>query len=322
MIYPTKYTFLLPAYKAKFLAESLESIKNQTHKDFLCIVSDDCSPENLKSTYDEVVGTDSRFTYRRNDENMGGKSLVSHWNFLVETCETEFFIMASDDDMYASNFLEEINVLTKKYADVNIFRGRTRMIDAEGEVTWQDCLIDEYTTQIEFLRHFFIGNCSKNLGQYVFRTKELKTKGGFYDLPLAWGSDDATAIIMSESGICHTPSIDFSFRMSGLNISSTGSPTVLKEKTRGRYIFVSFLFSYIEKLKTGNLTKYQKTLISKVSEHALCSNYVSSLVYGAELRAFKDMIPYYQLLDKIGFFNGKLDKLHFFWTWLKAYKTR
>ena len=29
-----KYTFLLPAYKAKYLKEALDSIKNQTYTDF------------------------------------------------------------------------------------------------------------------------------------------------------------------------------------------------------------------------------------------------------------------------------------------------
>lgn len=73
----SKYTFLLPAYKARYFAEALESIKNQTFADFNCIVSDDCSPEDLKAIFDEKVGSDSRFTYRRNEANMGSESLVA-----------------------------------------------------------------------------------------------------------------------------------------------------------------------------------------------------------------------------------------------------
>ena len=37
-----KYTFLLPAYKAKYLDKALDSIKRQTFVDFQVIVSDDC----------------------------------------------------------------------------------------------------------------------------------------------------------------------------------------------------------------------------------------------------------------------------------------
>ena len=46
-----KYTFLLPAYKPDFLEVALRSIKSQTLKDFNVLVSDDCSPHDLKSIY-------------------------------------------------------------------------------------------------------------------------------------------------------------------------------------------------------------------------------------------------------------------------------
>ena len=39
-----KYTFLLPAFKATYFREALESIKNQTYRDFKVIVSDDYEP--------------------------------------------------------------------------------------------------------------------------------------------------------------------------------------------------------------------------------------------------------------------------------------
>ena len=96
----TKYTFLLPAYKPYFLAEALESIKEQTNTDFKVIVSDDCSPHDLESIFEKTCGDDQRFSFRRNKENMGGKSLVSHWNLLVDMCETEYFIMSTDYNVY------------------------------------------------------------------------------------------------------------------------------------------------------------------------------------------------------------------------------
>ena len=46
-----KYSFLLPAYKPDFLEVALRSIKSQTFSDFKVLVSDDCSPHDLKSIY-------------------------------------------------------------------------------------------------------------------------------------------------------------------------------------------------------------------------------------------------------------------------------
>ena len=97
-----KYTFLLPAYKVKFLEKALNSIINQTYSDFKVIVSDDCSPENIKAIVDKF--SDERISYRRNSCNIGSKSLVSHWNLLLDLCDTEYFILASDDDVYEKEF--------------------------------------------------------------------------------------------------------------------------------------------------------------------------------------------------------------------------
>ena len=126
-----KYTFLLPAYKFRFFEEAICSIKNQNYKDFICIVSDDCSPEKLKFVFDKTVGNDSRFIYRRNEENMGGKSLVSHWNLLVNLCNTDYLVMASDDDIYAPSFLAEIDVLVNKYPEIDVFRAKAKRIEDE-----------------------------------------------------------------------------------------------------------------------------------------------------------------------------------------------
>lgn len=51
----TKYTFLLPAYKPDFFEVALRSIKSQTYSDFKVLVSDDCSPHDLKSIYKRCV---------------------------------------------------------------------------------------------------------------------------------------------------------------------------------------------------------------------------------------------------------------------------
>ncbi len=71
-----RYTFLLPAYKALFLDETLKSIISQTYTDFNVLISDDCSPENFEVICKPYL-EDARFTYRRNERNMGSISLVS-----------------------------------------------------------------------------------------------------------------------------------------------------------------------------------------------------------------------------------------------------
>ena len=316
-----KYTFLLPAFKGKYLDEMLKSIKAQTYTDFKVLISDDCSPEDLRSICEPYL-SDPRFSYRRNEENMGSKSLVSHWNLLVDMCDTEYLIMASDDDVYEPQFLAEIDALVQKYPNVDLFRGRVKKIDGEGDVLLQDMIMGEYQSQMDFLFYFFHYDILKCIANYVFKTSALRAKGRFFDLPLAWGSDDATVIKLSENGICNTSSLSFLFRSSGINISTTGGLRVIREKTREIYIYIRFLEDYLATLKSRLVSKKdieQYRLIEKSSKERF---YIQSIIYGSQLAPFKEMMKYYRYLSERNLFTGKLDKIHFFWSWIKAYNTR
>ena len=318
----TKYTFLLPAYKGRFLDEMLRSIQGQTYNDFKVIISDDCSPEDLRSICEPYL-TDPRFAYRRNEENMGSKSLVSHWNLLVNMCDTDYLIMASDDDVYAPYFLDEIERLTVKYPEVDLFRARVNIIDGLGEIVEKDMLLEEYQEQLDFL-YFFMGTYTlKCVSNFVYKTWPLKNKGGFFDLPLAWGSDNLTAILLSENGVGNTPSICFSFRSSGINISTAINLKNIREKTRARYVYMQNLEPYILGLSSKiKNSRREKELYEKIKDMMYKGFCVRKMAENCEKCAFGDMMRYYKYLKRIEYFTGKLDRIHFIWSWLRAYKTR
>ena len=77
-----KYTFLVPAFKPAFFDIAIGSMLSQSFEDFNIIISNDCSPYDLKSIVDRYK--DIRITYRENPTNIGGYRLVDHWNKLVE----------------------------------------------------------------------------------------------------------------------------------------------------------------------------------------------------------------------------------------------
>ena len=69
-------SFILPAWKARFLKEAVGSIVAQTSPDWELVVVDDCSPEPLG----EIMAAfdDPRIRYFRNEINLGGQNLVSY----------------------------------------------------------------------------------------------------------------------------------------------------------------------------------------------------------------------------------------------------
>ncbi len=83
-----------------------------------------------------------------------------------------------------------------------------------------------------------------------------------------------------------------------------------------------FLEDYLVQVKSRLNTKNEKENY-RVIEHDLREGfYIESLFYGAQLSSYNDMKMYYHYLDSHGYFQGKLDKIHFFWSWFRAYKTR
>lgn len=292
------YTFLLPAYKARFFEETLRCIKNQTYKEFKCLVSDDCSPDDIKSIFDRTVGDDARFVYRRNEENMGSKSLVSHWNLLIKLCNTDYMIMASDDDIYDPNFLAEIDVLVNKYPEIDVFRAKAKRIE-DTFVLDEDGDMPELLSLEDFLLYFGKKPMVHCLANYVFKTTALNGIGGFPDFPKAGYSDAAVAMVLAKNGIVITKSVLFSFRMSKENLSSTnGYNKYSEEGIKGCVMFADWY-----KENVGSYIVHS-TNIHEISEAHY--NHVVGVAqyFMARLPLFK-AIKYYLKLRARGYMNWK-----------------
>ena len=240
-----KYTFLLPAFKGEYLDEMLKSIKAQKYTDFKVVISDDCSPEDLRSICEPYL-SDPRFTYRRNEENMGSKSLVSHWNMLVDMCDTLYLIMASDDDVYEPQFLEEIDALVQKYPDVDMFRARSSDINHLGEREKTEPQLKELLSHEEFTLHLYDPSAVGGEAAYCYRTKTLVEKGKVVEFPLAWFSDDATNIMMSVRGCAMTKEPLFNFRRTGIQITGQwGNPSICTEKVKATLLFYKWMNAFL-----------------------------------------------------------------------------
>lgn len=275
-----KYSFLLPAYKGAFLKEALEAIQAQTFEDFEVIVSDDCSPEPVHDIVYPFL-SDGRFTYRRNEARIGAEALTSHWNLLLGICKAPYVIVAGDDDVYDTHFLEEIDKRVLQYPEVNLFRARLDKIDKDGIVTEREEPFEAYQDSSQFVFDLFNGRHLYAIGQYVFNTDYLKKAGGFFCLPLAWFSDDATAIITSNRGVVHSSSVLFHARNSGLNISNQpDSIAFMRLKAVSIESFFKWFKSYI---KTITRTRPERRLLCKQCRH-YCYGRLLNIFYGLPAR--------------------------------------
>jgi len=98
------FSILLPAYKsAGIIGETIESILNQTIKDFELIVVDDKSPDDTVRVVEGYQKKDPRIKLFRNEENLGySKNLEKCRNLAIG----EYIYLMGNDDILSRHALE------------------------------------------------------------------------------------------------------------------------------------------------------------------------------------------------------------------------
>ncbi|GEM68186.1 hypothetical protein SMI01S_17920 [Sphingobacterium mizutaii NBRC 14946 = DSM 11724] len=218
-------SFILPAYKSKFLNLAIESILNQDYSDFELVIIDDNSPENLF----EIVSKfkDERIKYYRNQENIGGNDLVKQWNKCLEYANGDYLVLASDDDIYDKTFLSTGMKLISKYPKVDIIRSRVKLINEEGETIGIDGILEENCSQIEFVYAWLNGGFTVCMANYIMKTEAIRSIQ-FIQQPFAFGTDIITVFLLAKNGLANYKEMLFCFRFSQIHLSSDNSKMPVK----------------------------------------------------------------------------------------------
>ena len=83
-----KFSIAIPAYKGKYLQETIDSVLAQTCKNYEVVIVNDSSPYNLDNIINRY--SDSRIRYFKNERNCGAKDVVDNWyKVLKPKWETE-----------------------------------------------------------------------------------------------------------------------------------------------------------------------------------------------------------------------------------------
>lgn len=225
-----KFSILIPAYKRKYLYECIDSCLKQSHSDFELIVVDDASPENLKSVINEF--SDTRLHYFRNEKNCGAINVVDNWNICLSHAVGDYVICIGDDDKLLPLCLEEYSKLIDKYPEIGLLHGWTEIINEKSEVARLTTHRCEYESVISLMWHRQYAYQQQFIGDFCFQREWLVKKGGFYKLPLAWGSDDISAFIgAAKNGVANTQVPVFQYRVNSQTISNTGNIEIKMEAT-------------------------------------------------------------------------------------------
>ena len=115
----------------ELFSKQVESIIQQTHKNLICIINDDCSDEIIFSEICKIVSKDERFKVSKNSSNLG-----FYYNF--EKCLTltpknsDFVGFCDQDDFWHEDKIAK--TLKKFDSDTNLVYSDMNIIDRNGKI--------------------------------------------------------------------------------------------------------------------------------------------------------------------------------------------
>lgn len=138
---------LFPTYNTReeYLREAIESVLNQTFRDFEFIIVDDCSPdanvERVVKSYD-----DPRIRYYRNEKNLG---ISETRNRLIDLAAGEYLAVMDHDDVSLPERFEKEAAYLDAHPDVGVL-GTAHMEIPSGKVVVPPRTNDEIEERLMF----------------------------------------------------------------------------------------------------------------------------------------------------------------------------
>jgi glycosyltransferase involved in cell wall biosynthesis len=128
-----KISVILPVYNGeRYLSDSIESVLNQTCKDFEFIIVDDCSTDNTAIIAQEYARSHSNVTYIKNDTNL---KLPETLNSGFSVATGEYWTWTSCDNVYLPNAFERLLNALEQDDKIGLVYSSMHLIDETSQVT-------------------------------------------------------------------------------------------------------------------------------------------------------------------------------------------
>ena len=120
----------MPSYNhEKYISESIESVLNQSFKDFELIILDDCSKDNSQDIITTYQKKDARIRALFHKKNMG---IAKTANDLLAEAKGKYVAFTSSDDVWEKSKLEKQLVILDR-DDSLIVWSEGEIIDSESK---------------------------------------------------------------------------------------------------------------------------------------------------------------------------------------------
>ena len=305
-----KVDILLTTYNSKieYLKMQIDSILNQTYKDFKLIISDDCSTkEEVKEVLKEYEQKDNRIKIYFQPQNLG---YTKNFEFVLTKSTADYIAFSDHDDIWYPNKIEEsLKILKEK--NVDLVYCDAKQIDENGKTLHESylryknmpILNENYQKEIlPFSRHIAIG-CSQ---LFTKRVKDLMLSFSENTMAHDWHS---LYIANALNGVYCIDKPLFEYRLHGNNAfggrSFKQNVKIWKEKNgKGYKSYLKYRHRAItETYLAGVLMceEYRERISEYIKMHFKEIKQNNQDNFNKQLKIEKDIIKYFENAQKSKF---------------------
>lgn len=177
-----KFSIIIPVYNtANYILKCLDSVYNQTFKDYEIIVINDGSTDNSHNIINE-----NKKKYNIKYFKIDNQGLSAARNYGIQNASGEYLIFLDSDDFIENKLLEKINYEVQNNISLDVIRYQIRLVDEKyqliktyNEKSFSNCNgIDAFTKITKY--QFVELACCYAIKRSYFLEKKFKFAKGMY----------------------------------------------------------------------------------------------------------------------------------------------
>lgn len=235
-----KYTILVVTYnRSEFIKKCLDSIFNQTYKNFDLVVVDDGSTDNTREIIDEYRKTYKFRYYYKKNTGVGDTR-----NYAISKVKTKYFMFVDSDDYIENDILEKCS----KFDDYDLLCFRGYKVSETGKVMenldkeeFYDCDGSDTLKSLIKKNSLFLIPWGYIYNIDVFKKNKLEYEKDYVmeDLGLT------PIIILNSKRVISINSYGYYYVQSNESIMRTSNQNKIDLKTNSMLFHVDNLYKYI-----------------------------------------------------------------------------
>lgn len=119
---------------AKTISRALDSLLMQTFPDFELIISDNVSTDNTPRICAQYAEKDPRIRYIRQEKSL---SAAENQTFVLRSSRGEYFMWASDDDIWGPEFIKTLLEKLESHLEYNVAMGSYNLLWSNGNLKYK-----------------------------------------------------------------------------------------------------------------------------------------------------------------------------------------